>query len=97
MPKFKVKSFPPVRVDDSLYDQAVKYAGIADELLSVFIRKAVKMRIKQMQDEKTGNMISQGVLSGKLTPEENIESYNKAKENAKQMERPFKSFQKGGK
>ena len=65
------------------------------ELLSVFIRKAVKMRIKQMQDEKC--LISQGVLSGKLTPEENIESYNKAKENAKQMERPFKSFQKGGK
>jgi hypothetical protein len=95
MPKFKVKSFPPVRVDDSLYDQAVKCAGIADELLSVFIRKAVKMRIKQMQDEKC--LISQGVLSGKLTPEENIESYNKAKENAKQMERPFKSFQKGGK
>jgi hypothetical protein len=49
MPKFKVKSFPPVRVDDSLYDLTVKCALEADEVLSVYIRKAVKTRNKQYE------------------------------------------------
>jgi len=51
MPKTKGKTFPPVRVDDFLYDFTVKCAAEADEYLSVYIRKAIKMRNTQNKQE----------------------------------------------
>ena len=47
MPKPKGKNFPPVRVTEELFNQAVKNAELANEYLSDYIRKAVEMRIGQ--------------------------------------------------
>jgi hypothetical protein len=49
MPKTKGKNLPPVRVEESLYDQTVKCAAEADEYLSVYIRKAIEYRNAQLK------------------------------------------------
>jgi len=87
MPKIKGKSFPAVRVDDLLYEQTVKCANLADEYLSVYIRKAIKIRNKQCLEEKDlPKVVTVADTSAILL-----------KETVKQERPEFKTFFKGSK
>jgi len=104
MPKFKVKSFPPVRVDDLLYEQTVKCVNEVDEVLSVYIRKAVKMRNKQLEGKEASFAPNKAELRQTIEPEIKRDkkvtvierpTIPEPKEKVKQME--VKTFMKGGK
>jgi hypothetical protein len=104
MPKIKGKSFPAVRVDDLLYEQTVKCANLADEYLSVYIRKAVNMRNTQFGKEKLDKAINmtKEELETKIKPDRILVHPNteataqklskpeiqELKEKVKEMEKP---------
>jgi hypothetical protein len=85
MPKIKGKSFPAVRVEESLYEQTVKCANLADEYLSVYIRKAIKIRNKQNLEEKDIPKVVTVVDTPAILPKETV----------KQEKPEFKTFFKG--
>ena len=94
MPKFKVKSFPAVRVDDLLYDLTIKCAAEADEVLSVYIRKAVKTRNKQLELPEKEQIESRltkpdSIMAGPITTKA-AENLMKPAEKPKQVQTLFK-------
>jgi hypothetical protein len=89
MPKTKSKNFPPVRADDLLYEFTEKCAEEADEYLSVYIRKAIKMRNAQFGKEKTDKAISmtKEELETKIKPD-SVLSHPDMEVTAKKLVKP---------